>query len=137
MVTPRRRPQRGWLPQAHNPATWQAADPQNRRANAAAQDVAAGGRARRQIEADSGRRVTARIRFAHRPHTRRTYAYLTWTDRYRRHDFLIGPANATTREANLSQAWQIVHDEHLATAAARQARTRERQNPTPPDQAGP
>ena len=112
-------PQRGW---SRNPLTqhqWQTNNPRDRTANAAQQDQAAGGHERRRIQTDTGTHVRGRIRFVSRPNTRRTYAYLVWSDKGRRQEFLITEVTGTNRLANLQAAWDVVHANDLTTAQGR------------------
>jgi hypothetical protein len=112
--------QRGWSSDPLVPHQWQSADPHDRAGNTAAQDAAAGGRARRQVETDSGQRARGRIRFVRKAGARRTYAYLVWTDHGRREEFLIDDVTATHRAANLRAAWDTVHQHKLTTRDGRQ-----------------
>lgn len=79
----------------------------SRAARSAEQDRAAGGRHRRVVVLDGSEEPTGSIAFRVYSRTRRIRAYLRWSQRGRTRERYIGEVTASTRAANLKQAWAI------------------------------
>jgi DNA mismatch endonuclease (patch repair protein) len=100
------------------PAGW------TRAQSAGEQDVAAGGRDRRQIVRADGRVVAASVALRLPAKSRRVYAYLRWTgqNRVTIERYLGDVSQAGNREAALRMAWSKANGERdLAASSASQA----------------
>ncbi|WP_330240187.1 very short patch repair endonuclease [Streptomyces sp. NBC_00525] len=84
-------------------------------ARSAEQDRAAGGLHRRAVELGQGRYARASIALRLYRSTRRIRAYLRWSDQGDTHERYVGEVDATTRAANLEQAWNSAREQGFVT----------------------
>lgn len=94
-------------------AAWKPAKGQSQAQRAAEQDIAAGGRAAREVRLSGGRCGHASIALRVLPKGRRIYAYLRWSDSGKTYEHYVGEVDRDTRAANLVQAWHTVHQAGL------------------------
>lgn len=92
-------PDRAWKPKAG----------MTREARAAEQDRAAGSRLTRAVEIGEGRYARASIALRVYRRTRRIRAYLRWSQEGDTREQYVGEVDASTRAANLAQAWEMAH----------------------------
>ncbi|NGO70638.1 very short patch repair endonuclease [Streptomyces sp. SB3404] len=90
-------PDRAWKPKAG----------MNKDSRAAEQDRAAGGRLARAVDIGKGRYARASIALRMYRSTRRIRAYLRWSQEGETRERYVGEVDATTRAANLAQAWSM------------------------------
>ncbi len=95
---------------------WKSRPHLSRAARAAEQDEAAGGRAARLLEITSDKRAHASVALRVNPRGRRVYAYLRWFSDGKTHERYIGEVEATSRAANLAQAWSRAQQAGLLRA---------------------
>jgi DNA mismatch endonuclease (patch repair protein) len=89
---------------------WRCPPNLSRNARAAEQDIAAGGRANRELPLPDGRIATASISLRLYPRTRRIRAYLRWSDRGVTRERYVGEVAYRTRTENLKAAWRLVQE---------------------------
>ncbi|MEU2439259.1 very short patch repair endonuclease [Streptomyces rubradiris] len=90
----------------------------SREARAAEQDRAAGGRLARAVEIGSGQYARASIALRLYRSTRRIRAYLRWSQGGETQERYVGEVDASTRAANLAQAWKMAHAAGYVTTEA-------------------
>lgn len=105
--------QHGWSDRLPPDRSWKPKAGMSRAARSAEQDRAAGGRHRRVVVLEEGRRATGSIAFRVYHRTRRIRAYLRWSERGRTSERYVGEVNCETRSANLAQAWAMARDAKL------------------------
>ncbi|WP_424212002.1 very short patch repair endonuclease [Streptomyces sp. BI20] len=89
---------------------WRGREGRGRKAVAAEQDKAAGGRERRYVALDEERYALASVTLKVFPRTRRIRAYLRWSDDGRSPSRYIGEVDGPTRSRNLAAAWEIARE---------------------------
>ncbi|MEU3370765.1 very short patch repair endonuclease [Streptomyces sp. NPDC006660] len=99
--------QLGWSDRLPPERAWKPRPSMSRSVRSAEQDRAAGGRHRRVVVLDDGRRATGSIAFRVYKRTRRIRAYLRWSEQGRTREHYVGEVNCATRAANLAQAWTM------------------------------
>jgi DNA mismatch endonuclease (patch repair protein) len=103
-VTPHPR----WKDHAPDPVAWRPRPGLTRAERIAEQDLAAGGRAAREVPVLRGVRAHASVALRSFRSGRRIYAYLRWSAAGRTRERYVGEVDADTREGNLALAWQQV-----------------------------
>lgn len=101
LVTPHPR----WKDHVPDPAAWRPRPGLTRAERIAEQDLAAGGRAAREVAV---LRVHASVALRSFSSGRRIYAYLRWSAAGRTRERYVGEVDADTREENLALAWRQV-----------------------------
>ncbi|MBN3929387.1 very short patch repair endonuclease [Streptomyces verrucosisporus] len=89
-----------------------------RKARAAEQDRAAGGRLARAVDLGEGQYARASIALRLYRSTRRIRAYLRWSQEGETQERYIGEVDAATRAANLAQAWKMARAAGYVTTEA-------------------
>ncbi|MYT71361.1 DNA mismatch endonuclease Vsr [Streptomyces sp. SID8367] len=88
----------------------------SREARAAEQDRAAGSRLSRAVVVGESRYARGSIALRLYRSTRRIRAYLRWSQQGETQERYVGEVDATTRAANLAQAWKMAHAAGYVTA---------------------
>ncbi|MGW3327081.1 very short patch repair endonuclease [Streptomyces virginiae] len=114
--------QSGWKEQTAPDRAWKGRSGRGRKALAAEQDRAAGGRERRYVPLGDERYALASVELKVLPRTRRIRAYLRWSDGGRSPARYLGQVDADTRRANLIAGWGLAARKGLLETP-----------PTPPD----
>ncbi|MGH3549987.1 MAG: very short patch repair endonuclease [Pseudonocardiaceae bacterium] len=99
---------KSWRPSRPDLTAWHPTAGLPPSARAAEQDIAAGGRAARQIQLEGGRRAVASVALRAPSSSRRIYAYLRWYEHGKTRERYLGEVNEPTRSANLAAAWSLV-----------------------------
>lgn len=105
--------QHGWSDRLPPERAWKPKPGMSRSARSAEQDRAAGGRHRRVVVLDDGRRAAGSMAFRVYNRTRRIRAYLRWSEQGRTRERYVGEVNCGTRADNLLQAWTMARDAGL------------------------
>lgn len=101
--------QRCWKDRMPPDRAWKPRAGVGREARAAEQDRAAGSRLARAVDIGDGRYARASIALRLYRSTRRIRAYLRWSREGETQERYVGEVDATTRAANLAQAWRMAH----------------------------
>lgn len=96
-----------WAGKSPSARAWKGRPGRSRRALAAEQDRAAGGRDRRLVDLSGGRVARASVVLKVFPRTRRVRAYLRWSDGGRSPTRYLGEVSALTRGENLAEGWRL------------------------------
>lgn len=99
--------QRRWKDQMPLDRAWKSKAGMSREARATEQDRAAGGRFTRAVNVGEGRYARASVALRLYRSTRRIRAYLRWSEEGETHERYLGEVDASTRAANLAQAWRV------------------------------
>lgn len=98
-----------WRPERPEDRAWRPRARLTPRQRAEEQDRAAGGKDLRRVRLPTGKTAHASVALRVQPQGRRIYAYLRWSEAGRTYERYIGEVTQPTREANLTDAWQLAH----------------------------
>lgn len=102
-----------WKERPPDPAAWRPMPGLTRHERIAEQDLAAGGRAAREVRLPHGVRAHASVALRAFRSGRRIYAYLRWSVGGKTRECYVGEVDATTRAENLARAWRQAHERDL------------------------